>query len=414
MSPSVLVDRYQLLEPIGIGGMAEVHRAWDTVLRRHVAVKLCQPGFDPAAAKRFDQEVHALAGLTHPALVSVYDADTGADPPFVVLRLIEGRTLRDRLDLGPLPAPEVRALGARLADALAHVHAHGLVHRDVKPSNILLDGDGDAYLTDFGLAHLTGATRMTRTNDLVGTAAYLAPEQVLGGEVDHPTDVYALGLVLLECLTGRLEYPGGNVEAAVARLHRPPAVPEDVPPDLRRLVARMTASTPAERPTARACARLLDQDPDADDPTVRLSPPPTPARRSWRPVVVVAAALAGAFAITTAAAPGDNPSTTTPPVSTEQATPANPAQPAAATTDQAASTTTSQPPASTEQADATPTNTPNQAANVPDAAPTTNPPPTTTLQPTDQPTTEPPTTAPSEPTVQPTEGENPADPEQAP
>ncbi|MFI9005598.1 serine/threonine-protein kinase [Actinosynnema sp. NPDC053489] len=327
MSPSVsenvLADRYQLIEPIGIGGMAEVHRAWDTVLRRHVAIKLFQPGFDPAAAQRFDNEVRVLAGLCHPALVSVYDADTTAATPFVVLRLVEGRTLHDRLLDGPLPPHEVRRLGARLADALAHVHAHGLVHRDVKPANILLDHDGDAYLADFGLAHLTGSTRLTRTNQLVGTAGYLAPEQVLGQEVGHPTDVYALGLVLLECVTGRREYEGGDVEAAVARLHRPPAIPDDLAADVRQLLARMTSSAPEDRPTAHDCAQvLLGDTPPVSAPVFGLDAvavgsdteelPRTAARPPWKALVASAGALVGAFTITLALASGDHPATSTP------------------------------------------------------------------------------------------------------
>ena len=298
MSPSVsdnlLADRYQLIEPIGIGGMAEVHRAWDTVLRRHVAIKMFQPGFDPAAAQRFDNEVRVLAGLSHPALVSVYDADTEADTPFVVLRLIEGRTLHDRLVLGSLPLDDARRLGARLADALAHVHAHDLVHRDVKPANILLDREDNAYLADFGLAHLTGATRLTRTNQLVGTAAYLAPEQVLGQDIGTPTDVYALGLVLLECLTGHREYTGSEVEAAVARLHRPPVIPDDLPADVRALLARMTAAAPDERPTAHDCARALL---DASLPEAAFLPeadteelPRSAGRPVWKALVASAGA----------------------------------------------------------------------------------------------------------------------------
>ncbi|WP_367130248.1 protein kinase [Saccharothrix sp. HUAS TT1] len=329
MSPSVsdnlLADRYQLIEPIGIGGMAEVHRAWDRVLRRHVAVKVFQPGFDPAAAQRFDNEVRVLAGLSHPGLVSVYDADTGAATPFVVLRLIDGRTLRDLMDLGPLPLDRVRALGARLADALAYVHAHDLVHRDVKPSNILLDQDDDPFLADFGLAHLTGATRLTRTNQLVGTAAYLAPEQVLGQEIGHPADVYALGLVLVECLTGRREYQGGDVEAAVARLHRTPTIPEELPADVRGLLARMTSSAPEDRPTAHDCAQVLggvpalplavEAEPGGDRATEEL---PRGARASWKALVASAGALVGAFALTLAATSGETPAGTAPPTSSTQ------------------------------------------------------------------------------------------------
>ncbi|MFC6091962.1 serine/threonine-protein kinase [Saccharothrix lopnurensis] len=257
VSENEVAGRYRLIEPIGTGGMAEVHRGWDTVLRRHVAIKLFQPGFDPAAAQRFDQEVRALAGLSHPGLVSVYDADTEAGTPFVVLQLVEGDTLRQRISRGPLPVDRVRRLGAGLADALAHVHSRGLVHRDVKPSNILLDQEENPYLADFGLVHLTGATRLTRTDQMVGTAAYLAPEQVLGQDIDPQADVYALGLVLLECLTGRREYGGGDVEAAIARLHRAPVLPEHLPSDVEHLLSRMTAAEPHERPAAHDCAEVL-------------------------------------------------------------------------------------------------------------------------------------------------------------
>ncbi|WP_447009188.1 protein kinase domain-containing protein [Saccharothrix hoggarensis] len=358
MSPStssdhLLADRYRLLEPIGLGGMAEVRRAWDTTLCRHVAVKLFQPGFDEAAARRFDNEVRTLACLSHPGLVSVYDADTQAETPFVVLQLVEGQTLRELIDLGPLSLDRTRRLGAALADALAYVHAHDLVHRDVKPSNILLDAEGNAYLADFGLVHLTGATRMTRTDQLVGTAAYLAPEQVLGGDVDHPADVYALGLVLLECLTGRREYTGGDVEAAVARLHRTPAVPDDLPSEVAGLLSRMTASAPEERPTAEECTRVLSvlddvpeqRKPDGSvKPVALVKPPDEPtlklargSRSSWKTLVASAGVLVGAFAITMAATSEEQPATSAPPASsTQQASveqpgsspaPQNPVQP---------------------------------------------------------------------------------------
>ena len=298
VSEDLLAGRYRLDEPIGFGGMAEVHRGWDTLLRRHVAIKLFQPGFDPSAVRRFDNEVRALARLCHPGLVAVYDADTEGSTPFVVLQLIEGGTLHERIADGPLPLEEVCRLGAGLADALAHVHAHGLVHRDVKPSNILLDEEGTPHLADFGLAHLTGATRLTRTDHLVGTAAYLAPEQVLGGEVDHPADVYALGLVLLECLTAQREYRGSEVEAAIARLHRAPAIPEHLPAFARRLLARMTSTEPQDRPTAPECARILSavatpaaldsapplSTPPLSTPPAGTSPPAGPAPRSTSPV----------------------------------------------------------------------------------------------------------------------------------
>ncbi|WP_051766544.1 serine/threonine-protein kinase [Saccharothrix syringae] len=324
MSENLLAGRYELAEPLGTGGVGAVRRAWDTVLRRYVAVKLCRPGVDP--------EVRLLAGLSHPGLVAVYDADTDAGTPFVVLQLVEGRTLRELVDGGPLPPDRVRRLGAALADALAHVHDHGLVHREVEPANVLVDDEGNAHLADFGLVQ-------------AADTGYLAPEQVQGGEVDHRADVYALGLVLLECLTGRREYDGGEVEAAVARLHRPPVVPEDLPPDLAGLLARMTSAEPGGRPTAHECARVLGAVPAVPEPPapgrpaaldvptaldlpvagelpVALARPSeaAPRRRPpWRTLVASAGVLLGAFAITTAATTGQDPATSAPSTSTPPA-----------------------------------------------------------------------------------------------
>ncbi|MFT7841728.1 protein kinase [Saccharothrix sp. BKS2] len=254
---TLLAGRYRLDRLIGCGGMADVHRAWDLELGRAVAVKVFRPGDDLTAGRRFDNEARVLAGLSHPGLVPVHDAGRDQGLAFVVLALVEGGTLRDRLAAGPLVPDEVRALGVRLAEALEHVHSCGVVHRDVKPSNVLVDTAGTAYLADFGLARLVDATRLTRADQIVGTAAYLAPEQVRGGPTGPAADVYALGLVLLECLTGRREYDGGEIEAAVARLHRAPHVPADLPPDLAELLRRMTATDARDRPTAAECARAL-------------------------------------------------------------------------------------------------------------------------------------------------------------
>jgi serine/threonine protein kinase len=279
----LLADRYLMGELLGTGGVAEVRRARDVVLARDVAIKLFQPG-DTADVRRFDNEVRTLAALSHPGLVPVYDADSSGDAPFMVLELVEGRTLRDRIANGPMDVDEVRRLGAALADALAYVHSRGLIHRDVKPSNILLDCDGAPRLADFGLARLVDGARLTRADQVVGTAAYLAPEQVRGGQITSAVDVYALGLVLLECLTGRREYEGAEIEAAVARLHRPPVVPEDLPFDLVRLLSLMTSLSAERRPTARECADALL----AADPPTRVAP--VARRRS--PGVLAAASAA--------------------------------------------------------------------------------------------------------------------------
>ncbi|MET8765233.1 serine/threonine-protein kinase [Lentzea sp. NPDC004782] len=277
----LLADRYLVGELLGTGGVAEVRRARDVVLARDVAVKLFGPTAD---TRRFDNEVRTLAALSHPGLVPVYDADSSGDTPFMVLELVEGRTLRDHIANGPMEVGEVRRLGAALADALAYVHSRGLIHRDVKPSNILLDSGGVPRLADFGLARLVDGARLTRADQVVGTAAYLAPEQVRGGEITSAVDVYALGLVLLECLTGRREYEGSEIEAAVARLHRSPVVPDDLPFDLVRLLSLMTSLSAERRPTARECADALL----AADPPTRVAP--VARRRS--PVVLAAASAA--------------------------------------------------------------------------------------------------------------------------
>ncbi|HEX3650426.1 MAG TPA: serine/threonine-protein kinase [Pseudonocardiaceae bacterium] len=255
----VLADRYELRELIGQGGMAEVHRAHDRLLDRRVAVKVFRRRDDPAAQSRFDDEAHALARLAHPGLVAIFDVGAVADRPFLVMEFVEGTSLRARLLSGPLPLDEVLRIGGVLADALAHAHHRGVVHRDVKPSNIMLDREGLPHLTDFGIALLVGSPRLTSVHEIIGTPAYLAPEQLSETEIGPAADVYALGLVLLECLSGEVEYPSGTcLEVALSRLHRPPRVPTGLPAEITELLAAMTATEAVDRPTAHACAlRLL-------------------------------------------------------------------------------------------------------------------------------------------------------------
>ncbi|CCH33409.1 protein kinase [Actinosynnema sp. NPDC047251] len=257
LTGEVVHGRYALGNLYGSGGMAEVYRAFDTKLDRKVAIKLFQGTATPEDQIRLDREAQMLAGLRCPGVVTVYDTGSFRGRPFYVMQPVEGGTLRRRMR-EPL-APEVVArVGAQIAEILAHVHRHGVVHRDVKPSNILLEpGERRAYLADFGLALQAQVTRVTRSGMLVGTAGYLAPEQVRGAEVGPAADVYALGLVLLECLTGRPEYPGGDTEAALARLHREPRVPEHLPEPWGEVLAAMTHGLPSKRPDAAACARLL-------------------------------------------------------------------------------------------------------------------------------------------------------------
>ncbi|MGV9994802.1 protein kinase domain-containing protein [Streptomyces sp. NPDC003374] len=274
-SSGVVGGRYRLGPLLGRGRAAEVREAMDTRLGRRVAVKLFVPHLGHGSEQRFAQEALLLARLDHPGLVTVYDVGVHEGRAYLVMRLIEGPTLRRLLSAGPLPARRVARIGAGLARALAHVHASGIVHRDVKPSNVLLSGSGTPYLTDFGIARPVDATHHTAPDVLLGTAAYVAPEQALGKEVGAAADVYALGLVLLECLTGRLEYEGTALEAALARLHRQPEIPGWVPGPLARLLGGMTALQEAARPDAAECARVLAD--IASDPAVHPAGPPATA-----------------------------------------------------------------------------------------------------------------------------------------
>ncbi|HEX5404937.1 MAG TPA: serine/threonine-protein kinase [Pseudonocardiaceae bacterium] len=306
-SGAPLPDRFELGELLGRGAMADVYAAHDRTLDRPVAVKLFRLDPDGVTRHRFHDEARALARLSDPGLVSVYDVGEHDGRPFLVMELVAGQSLLDRLLMGPMSHTETRRMGVVLADALAHVHERRVVHRDVKPSNILLDADDAPHLGDFGIALLAGSARLTKVNEIIGTPAYLAPEQVLGSEIGPPVDVYALGLVLLECLTGKIEYLGGSeVETAIARLHRAPHIPDDLPHDLVGLLSAMTAYEPAQRPTAQQCARHLDPTslsttrlpalaviaPELAESMTTVTARPTAARSVWRPLGIAAAGIA--------------------------------------------------------------------------------------------------------------------------
>lgn len=275
----LLDGRYRLGERLGAGGVAEVFAAVDVRLDRAVAIKLFR-GDAADQLQRHEAEMRTLASLDHPSLVTVFDAgvDPAADRPYLVMQLVDGSTLQAELGSGALDALRVARYGAALADALAYVHARGLVHRDVKPANVLLSADGRVHLADFGIARLVDSAHVTKTGDVLGTPAYFAPEQVAGEPVGPPADIYALGLVLLECLTGSRPYQGTAVEVAMARLSKPPDIPALLGPAWVDLLTAMTDRSPVARPAATAVAdRLRAMAELGADATVAVATPMTAA-----------------------------------------------------------------------------------------------------------------------------------------
>ena len=266
----LLGGRYRVIDRIGAGGMAEVFRAHDQLLARDVAVKVFRAHTDPDEAtggvQRQELELQTLARLSHPNLITLFDGSIGSDgePAFLVMELISGPSLAAQIAQSPLTEPETREIAVQIAGALAYVHSQHMVHRDIKPANILLGADGTtgestvrARLSDFGIVRLLGSEHLTSADFMVGTASYLAPEQARGAEVGPAADIYALGLVLIEALTGQRSYQGPALEAVLARLDRSPEIPAGLPQPWPQLLTAMTAMDPDQRPNAAEVARTL-------------------------------------------------------------------------------------------------------------------------------------------------------------
>jgi eukaryotic-like serine/threonine-protein kinase len=252
-----LADRYALLEPIASGGAAIVWRAFDENLSRTVAIKLLHPHHanDPTVVERFEREARAAAQLNHPNAVRIYDTGREEDLVYLVMEHVDGPSLREVVRThGQLDPVVVAAVGEQVASALGEAHGHGLVHRDIKPANILIAADGTVKVTDFGIAKALSSTDATLTTPgtVVGTAAYVAPEQLEDAEVDARADIYALGIVLHECLTGRPAFSGDTATATAAlRLTHEPLPPRqlraDVPRGLDDVLVRATRRDRADR-----------------------------------------------------------------------------------------------------------------------------------------------------------------------
>ena len=346
-----LVDgRYRLGPVLGRGGMADVYRARDLVTGDDVAVKILRAS-DPAADRWLGREEAALGRLEHPALVRLRATGTTDGHPYLVLDLIEGRPLSDILRDGPIGPGRTAELGAHVAAGLAHAHAAGVTHRDVKPANILVDAAGRPHLADFGIARLSEVTTATAAGVVLGTGAYLAPEQVRAEPAGPTADVYALGVVLIECITGERCFPGSFQEAAMAHLARPPVVPDRLPPVLRRALVAATALDPAQRPSATALAAALATTASPPATEVRSPTQVLPAaavprgRRRRSRTTLVAAGVGSALGLTVALVAmrdtGASPSPDAPATTVPAATPlAVTAAPTTVPTTRATTTTT--------------------------------------------------------------------------
>ena len=254
---TLIGDRYAIESELGRGGLATVYRARDTSLGRTVALKIIAvQGADSTTLERSRSEIELLASLSHHALVTLFDAGDLDGNTVLVMELVDGPDLGARLARGPISPVDVARMTIDLAEALHTVHERGIVHRDIKPGNVLLAPSSlpsvefVAKLADFGIAYLIDSTRITATGTLIGTAAYLSPEQARGAAPGPASDIYSLGLVLLESLTGTREFTGSLVETVAARLSRDPSIPDGVDDEWRTLLSAMTAQAPADRPSA--------------------------------------------------------------------------------------------------------------------------------------------------------------------
>jgi eukaryotic-like serine/threonine-protein kinase len=396
MAAQVIAGRYRLQEALSATVMSEVWTAFDPELDRQVVVKLLAKDADRS---RFEREAQAAAGLAHPNIVLLFDYGEEAGRPYMVFEYLPGGSLEDRLAEGsPLAEPEITGIAADMAEGLAHAHDRGVVHRDLKPGNVLFDGEGRAKIADFGIAQLGGATTLTEAGTILGTAAYMSPEQAGGEGATAASDIYSFGVVLYRMLVGRLPFEASN-PAELAAMHRTarPVPVTELRPDVSPALADLTMSTLAKRPEDRpasgaALAELLTLDAPPTvvaDAATRVLPA---ARRRWAsrlplPVaagfsILVLAAIGAVAAVLlvrndSSAGPG-------PPVNVTPSTPTRASRSATSSTTPATSSTTT-----TNATSGAPTTSTRQRTTLATSTtiPATSPPPITDTTPTTAQTT---------------------------
>jgi eukaryotic-like serine/threonine-protein kinase len=293
MQGEVIAGRFEIVELIGKGGMSSVFKAHDRLLDRSVAIKVLHPQFteDEEYVERFRREARSVAQLSHPNIVTVIDRGEDSGRQYIVFEYVQGENLKQLLErTGPMSAYEALGMALQMARALSFAHGRGLIHRDVKPQNVLLNAEGQAKMTDFGIARSVDVQGVTITGTVLGTSEYIPPEQARGQQVDAQTDVYSLGVVLYELLTGSVPYDGDNfVTVALRHVNEPvPSLLEqrpDAPPRLALAVERAMAKSPDERYESmdelveelEDC--LAELDPSSEDATMITRRPVAAARR---------------------------------------------------------------------------------------------------------------------------------------
>lgn len=322
--PPRVLGPYELVGLLGSGGMGEVYRARDPRLGRDVAIKILPPGVatEPDRVRRFEAEARAAGALNHPNVLAIHDIGSHQTQPYIVAELLEGETLRERLRAGPLPVRKAVDYAAQIARGLAAAHARGIVHRDLKPENVFITREGRIKILDFGLAKLVGSADPAVTSGptmpvatspgaVLGTVGYMAPEQVRAQAVDHRADIFGLGVILYEMLTGQRTFGGDSAAEVMAAIlkEEPPPVSQrmPVPPALERVVQRCLEKSPDERfQSAQDLAFGLEALAPSSAVSSDAIPETPPAARRWRHLVAAAlavAALAAAFATGRATAP---------------------------------------------------------------------------------------------------------------